>query len=142
MEKSEKCQQKFEEEKEGGGQKKKAKLDSTSRIVGGHPARMPMPWMVLIYSKEYDWRCGGTLVRTKQNEYRESNIFQTKHFQINSQFVLTAAHCVCQNNMCKREFAEISSSPNTMKVRLLDNIRAVDFNFIPNITSRRASVNL
>ena len=61
MEKSEKCQPKFGEEKDGGGQKNKPKLDLTSRIVGGHPARMPMPWMVLIYSKEYDWRCGGLL---------------------------------------------------------------------------------
>ena len=67
MEKSEKCQQEFVEEKDGSGQRTKTKVDEASRIVGGHPARIPMPWMVLIYSKEYDWRCGGTLVRTKQN---------------------------------------------------------------------------
>ena len=65
MEKSEKCQAKSAEEKDGtkGKGKKKAKLDETSRIVGGHPVRYPMPWMVVIYSEEYDWRCGGSLVR-------------------------------------------------------------------------------
>ena len=71
MEKSEKCQQEFVKEKDGSGQRKKTKVDEASRIVGGHPARRPMPWMVLIFSQEYDWKCGGSLVCTNQKNYFE-----------------------------------------------------------------------
>ena len=53
--------------------KKKATRKSEERIVGGQPAFDPMPWMVIVWVKGQ--QCGGTL--------------------INSQFVLTAAHCFC-----------------------------------------------
>ena len=53
--------------------KVKDKKESENRIVGGKPALDPMPWMVMIWVKGQ--QCGGTL--------------------INSQFVLTAAHCFC-----------------------------------------------
>ena len=113
MEKSEKCQAKFVEEKDSSGQK----MDETSRIVGGHPARKPMPWMVLIFSKKYDWKCGGSLVCINQNNYFVKK--NTKCFQINNQFVVTAAHCFCTSEMCQRGFEEVSSRPNTIKVRLI-----------------------
>ena len=53
--------------------KKAVEIDSGSRIVGGNKAQHPMPWMVIVAIGE--GQCGGSL--------------------INSQFVLSAAHCFC-----------------------------------------------
>ena len=115
MEKSEKCQPKLSEEEDG--QKNKTKLDESSRIVGGQPTTKPMPWMVLIHSEKYDFNCGGSLVCSNKNKY----FIKPKCFQINNQFVVTAAHCFCKADMCQRGFEEVSSRPNTIKVRLLEN---------------------
>jgi len=67
------CKEMFVEKKEKKKKKKKRRRKSDTRIVGGVQSKSPMPWMVLIYIEGS--QCGGTL--------------------INSQFVLTAAHCFC-----------------------------------------------
>ena len=85
MEESSKCQSTFSVKKE---KKKKSKRE-TDRIVGGHAAKQPMPWMVLISIKGS--QCGGTL--------------------INNQFVLTAAHCFCGAAMlCDRMIMEVEKN--------------------------------
>ena len=60
--------------------KKKKYNDQNGRIVGGQESMAPMPWMVVHFVGENirrSQRCGGSL--------------------INSQFVLTAAHCFCES---------------------------------------------
>jgi len=74
MTESEKCQKKFVEKKRKRSRKKK--IDD-SRIVGGEVAKDPMPWMAFIEIGEES--CGGTL--------------------INSQFILSAAHCFCNGQL-------------------------------------------
>ena len=93
MEESEKCQKEFVTKKE----KTKKQQSFGTRIVGGHPAKKPMPWMALIYVKGS--QCGGTL--------------------INNEFVLTAAHCFCGGAMlCERMIMEVEKNvPNKIRVR-------------------------
>ena len=90
MEESSKCQSTFSVKKEKKKKKKSKKdPDDGSRIVGGHAAKEPMPWMVLISIKGS--QCGGTL--------------------INNQFVLTAAHCFCGAAMlCDRMIMEVEKN--------------------------------
>ena len=91
MEESSKCQSTFSVKKEKKKKKKSKKdnEDRSSRIVGGHAAKQPMPWMVLISIKGS--QCGGTL--------------------INNQFVLTAAHCFCGAAMlCDRMIMEVEKN--------------------------------
>ena len=86
MEKSEECQPTFVVKEKKG---KKEKKCPNCRIVGGNPAKKPMPWMVLINIKGS--QCGGTL--------------------INNEFVLTAAHCFCSSDMmCDRMTAEVEEN--------------------------------
>ena len=59
--------------------KKKRRISDNSRIVGGKASIEPMPWMVVYFvgvNIKSSQQCGGSL--------------------INSQFVLTAAHCFCE----------------------------------------------
>ena len=85
MKKSEDCQSTFAMKKK----KKNKQKDKGDRIVGGHAAKNPMPWMVLIYIKGS--QCGGTL--------------------INNEFVLTAAHCFCGSAMlCDRTIMEVEDN--------------------------------
>ena len=74
-----------------------------------------MVMIATIEDKQYDFSCGGTLVRAKLNILKNIPIF---YFQINKQFVLTAAHCFCDNGMCKREMRVVRKEANTIKVRL------------------------
>jgi len=66
--------------------KKKKKRKKDDKIVGGIDYKNPMPWMVLLYVEGA--QCGGTL--------------------INSQFVLTAAHCFCTDiTRCTRIIGQV-----------------------------------
>merc|ERR1711942_478856 len=75
MTESEKCKRKFtDNEKRKRSRRKKSQSE---RIVGGEEAKDAMPWMAFIEIGEE--ACGGTL--------------------INSQFVLSAAHCFCNGQL-------------------------------------------
>ena len=79
---------KKKDEKKNKKKNKKRKSDG-DRIVGGHAAKNPMPWMVLINIKGS--QCGGTL--------------------INNEFVLTAAHCFCGSaGLCDRMIMEVEEN--------------------------------
>ena len=94
MEQTDECRSKFVN-KEKKKKKNKKMKDDGERIVGGHAAKNPMPWMVLINIKGS--QCGGTL--------------------INNEFVLTAAHCFkgyVQNCLLKPKRAWISFLTNTL----------------------------
>ena len=89
MKKSDECQSTFVVKKKKQGGKKRKAPKSDDRIVGGHVAENPMPWMVLISIKGS--QCGGTL--------------------INNEFVLTAAHCFCGSAMlCDRMIMEVEDN--------------------------------
>ena len=95
MEPTDKCRSKFVVA-EKKTKKKKQKKSNGDRIVGGHKAKNPMPWMVLINIKGS--QCGGTL--------------------INNEFVLTAAHCFCgAAGLCDRMIMEVEENVvNKIKV--------------------------
>jgi len=88
MTESEKCKRKFDEKRRKRSKKKK-KSDG-SRIVGGEEAEKPMPWMAFIEIQEE--ACGGSL--------------------INSQFVLSAAHCFCNGQLdCTSRIGHLADKP-------------------------------
>jgi len=90
MQESEKCKLKFVDKKK----KRKKRKDGQERIVGGEESSYAMPWMVYILIKSvYDFniqqQCGGSL--------------------INTQFVLTAAHCFCAGLLkCSKNIEELA----------------------------------
>ena len=99
MEKSDKCQQKFDIEKKEKARPRGARPWGewkNSRIIGRLQTERPMPWMTLISIKGS--QCGGTL--------------------INNQFVLTAASCFCSAAMlCTRMFMDVQENvPNKIRV--------------------------
>ena len=99
IEKSDKCQQKFDIEKKEKARPRGARPWGewkNSRIIGRLQTERPMPWMTLISIKGS--QCGGTL--------------------INNQFVLTAASCFCSAAMlCKRMFMDVQENvPNKIRV--------------------------
>jgi len=101
------CKENFVEtpkkEKKKKKKKKKRNKKSDDRIVGGVSTKHPMPWMVLIYID--DAQCGGTL--------------------INSQFVLTAAHCFCTGyNRCSRQIGEMEEG-ESIKIKESFNLAQV-----------------
>ena len=53
MEESEKCKKKFAPKTGKKKSKRKGKRKGTTRIVGGFPAKNPMPWMVRSCKKGY-----------------------------------------------------------------------------------------
>ena len=112
MEKSAQCQPTFVEKKKGKKkEKKETKLPGDGdRIVGGHAAKNPMPWMVLINIKGS--QCGGTL--------------------INNEFVLTAAHCFCGAAMlCDRMIMEVEENVvNKIRVSFIHSGGVEEFIFI------------
>jgi len=91
MQENQKCKYKFD--KKGKKKKKKRRRsDDQSRIVGGQESEHAMPWMVFITLDE-SRMCGGSL--------------------INTQFVLTAAHCFCDGFTlhCSRNIEDIGEGP-------------------------------
>merc|ERR1712142_363277 len=112
MGKKRKCCSKLYRSKQKKKKKKKSKKKSKSkrkstRIVGGQEAQYPMPWMAFIRSNE--GMCGGSL--------------------INSQFILTAAHCFCYSNgngsdYCTREIGKVmKGQPITFKKKTAETIK-------------------
>jgi len=69
--------------------------NENTRVLGGHEAEKPLPWMVKIDVK--GMLCGGSL--------------------INSRFVLTAAHCFCWGDfqLCNRNLGDIGKEPLVIK---------------------------
>jgi len=73
--------------------RKKFKRNSGVRVVGGQVAKHPMPWMALMTWD--DSLCGGAL--------------------INSQWIVTAAHCPCQNGFCTRGMGKVGKDSLRIK---------------------------
>jgi len=90
MDEKRKCKKKYGVKKR---KKKVKKKQQGTRIVGGDETKNPMPWMVFI--KIGESQCGGSL--------------------INSQFVLTAAHCFCYGALsCSSDMGKVVDKPITI----------------------------
>ena len=94
----EKCKSQEKKKKEEEKKKERKKMENKNqRVVGGKETKYPMPWMVLIDIASS--QCGGSI--------------------INSQFVLTAAHCFCAGpNACTRSMHRMDFADEPVKIKV------------------------